>query len=374
MANRSNTAGADPPGKAGTGEFDPPPSLPLQIFLFCAFLVTVAAYVVSQRSQPPEMETALQAQNDRLHRLVMERTKYDAFTRIGFQAEEQRHFEEAVSDFQNALSIQNTGEARYNLGNALLLEGKTNEALAQFQIALGLTPKLRDVYTSWGQALMDQGKAEEAERLYRQAIEQNPEFSLTHFKLAVALEARNKKAEALEEYAQAARLGLNDPGFFLRFGSLLNREGKFAQAESYLTNATALKSDLPNVQFELAVAQQNQGKLAEAMRHYEAVLARNPDHPESLNNLALIYATATNAGLRSPKMAISLATRASTGAGDKNPRFLDTLARSYAAEGDFLQAAVWENKAVEQARASGNPELLRELTARHALFQQHKAE
>ena len=258
--------------------------------------------------------------------------------------------------------------------NALLLECKTNEAFAQFQIALGLTPKLRDVYTSWGQALMDQGKAEEAERVYRQAIEQNPEFSLTHFKLALALEARKKNAEALEEYAQAARLGLNDPGFFLRFGSLLNREGKFAQAETYLTNAATLKPDLPNVQFELALAQQNQGKLAEAIRRYEAMLARNPAHPESLNNLALIYATATNAELRSPKMAISLATRASSAAGDNNPRFLDTLARSYAADGDFLQAAVWENKAVEQARQSGDADLMRELTARQAQFQQHKAE
>jgi tetratricopeptide (TPR) repeat protein len=374
MANRSNTSGAVPPGKAGTGELDPPPSLPLQIFLFCAFLVTVAAYVVSQRSQPSDTETAARAQNDRLHRLIMEKTKYDAFTRNGFQAEYQKHFDEAVSDFQNAIGIQDTGEARYNLANALLLQSKTNEAFAQFQIALGLNPKLRDVYTSWGQALMDQGKAEGAERVYRQAIEQNPEFSLTHFKLALALEARKKNAEALEEYAQAARLGLNDPGFFLQFGSLLNREGKFAQAETYLTNAAALKPDLPNVQFELALAQQNQGKLAEAISRYEAMLARNPAHPESLNNLALIYATATKAELRSPKMAISLATRASSAAGDKNTRFLDTLARSYAADGDFLQAAVWENKAVEQARQSGDPDLVRELTARQALFQQHKAE
>ena len=52
-----------------------------------------------------------------------------------------------------------------------------------------------------------------------------------------------------------------------------------------------------------------------------------PDHPETLNNMALIYATATNAQVRSPKMAVMLATRASAGVGDQNSRYLDTLAR-----------------------------------------------
>ena len=55
--------------------------------------MTVVAYVVSQRSQPSDTETAARAQNDRLHRLMMEKTKYIAFTRNGFQAEDQKHFE-----------------------------------------------------------------------------------------------------------------------------------------------------------------------------------------------------------------------------------------------------------------------------------------
>jgi tetratricopeptide (TPR) repeat protein len=160
----------------------------------------------------------------------------------------------------------------------------------------------------------------------------------------------------------------------LRLGNLLIEQGKLADAESYLTKAVALKPDLPEAQFKLALAQQQQGKYGEAIGHYETMLTLTPDHPETLNNMALIYAAATNAQVRSPKMAVMLATRASTVAGDQNSRYMDTLARSYAADGDFPQALVWEDKAIHRAQQLNQQDLLKELESRHALFQQQKTE
>jgi tetratricopeptide (TPR) repeat protein len=377
MATSSNSPEAVPSGKSGAtknSDIDPPRSLPLEIFLFCAFLITVAAYVVSQRTEDMGKDEAGRRQNERLHRLLQEKTKSLAYAKIGFQEEYQKHFDLAVSNFQNALVIQNTAEGHYNLGNALLLQSRRAEALDQFKAAVALDPKLRDAYTSWGQALMDQGNAEEAAQVYRRAVAQAPDYSLFHFKLALALEALKKNAEALEECAQAARLGLDDADFWLQFGAWLNQEAKFAEAETNLSKAAAMRADLPNVQYQLALAEQKQGKFTEAIAHYETALSQTPEQPDTLNNLALIYATATGADARNPKMAVSLATRASTAAADKNPRFLDTLARSYAADGDFLQAALWEKKAMDQAGQAGDKDLQSELGARYALFQQHKLE
>jgi tetratricopeptide (TPR) repeat protein len=146
MAKATNYSGVVPHGQFGPGKAsdrEPPPSLPLQIFLFCAFLTTVGAYVAGQRSDHAAEQTVALARESKLDRLAVEKTKYLTYVKLGFQAEEQKKFAEAVSNFQSALLLQNTGEAHHNLGNALLLESRTNEALKEFQAALALDSKLK---------------------------------------------------------------------------------------------------------------------------------------------------------------------------------------------------------------------------------------
>jgi tetratricopeptide (TPR) repeat protein len=384
MAKMFNIPSSNSPSGAGTARLsaqDPPPSLPLQIFLFCAFLVTVAAYVVSQRSQPTDLQGQAQLHNEKLHQMFRETTQYQNYTKLGFWAQSQSHYSEAVSNFHNATLMQDVmsqhkAEAHYNLANALLLESPTNAspAFREYQAALHLDPTLRDAYLHWGQALLDLGKPDEAEQIYRQAIQQNGQFSLPHFKLAVALAARNRPTDALNEFAEASKLGLDDADYWLQYGTALNAQGRGSDAEAILAKASAIRSDLPGLHFQMGLAQQNQAKFSNAVGQYELMLTQMPDHADSLNNLALIYATAPNPATRNPKMAVSYATRASTLAGDRNPRFLDTLARSYAADGDFTQAVLWEDKAAGQAKLSGDKLLLADLTARLARFQQHKAD
>jgi tetratricopeptide (TPR) repeat protein len=116
------------------------------------------------------------------------------------------------------------------------------------------------------------------------------------------------------------------------------------------------------------------GKYAEAIEHYRQVLTITPDDAATLNNLALLYATATTSELRTPKMAVQLATRACDATTNQNARYMDTLARSYAADGDFFQAITWEEKALHRARQLNDEELARELEARDALFLDHKTQ
>ena len=127
-------------------------------------------------------------------------------------------------------------------------------------------------------------------------------------------------------------------------------------------------------QFQLALAQERQGKYADAIGHYESTLACIADDPATLNNLALLSATATNQEVRSSKMAVLLAARACDATINQNARYMDTLARAYAADGDFIQAIAWEDKAVRRAAQLVDHNLLRELQPRFNLFVQHKTE
>ena len=71
------------------------------MFLFCAFLVTVAAYVVGQRSDSASEKLAATLREEKLDRQGVDRNKYLAYVKLGFRAEEQKDFAGAVSNFQN---------------------------------------------------------------------------------------------------------------------------------------------------------------------------------------------------------------------------------------------------------------------------------
>ena len=340
----------------------------------------MGAYVIGQRSENlGQDDRGARRKNEMLHRLIGEKTKSQAYTKLGFQAEYQKHFDVAVSNFQNALIVQNTADGHYNLGNALLQQSKQPAAVEQFKAALALDPKLRDAYTSWGQALMDQERRgrRRAGVPPGEGAQSPADYSLFSFQTGAGAGGPEKNPEKPLTNAPRPRgWDWTTPISGCNSGPSKTRKANSPKARNQFEQGCGDAGRFcPRVQFQLAVAQQNQGKLADAITHYEAALAQTPDEPDTLNNLALIYATAKSADIRNPKMAVSMATKASTsGRRQRTRRFMDTLARSYAADGDFLQAALWEKKAMERAGQSGDKDLQGALTTRYALFQQHKPE
>jgi tetratricopeptide (TPR) repeat protein len=320
-------------------------------------------------------------------------------TGLGNQAESKKKFDEAIVHYRRALLAQDSAEGHLNLGNALLKQGNPDMAFAQFKEAIRLDPRREAVYVAWGQALKLQGKADEARQWYEEALRHNPDLAQVHYNFALVLEAQEQTARAAqrsaewanprqaatnippvfglpagEHYAAAEHLGLNTPDFWCNYGTLLNKQEKYAQAQTCLNRAIALQPGSGAAQFQLALAQQCQGNYADAIGHYEATLVALPDDAPTLNNLALLYATATNPEVHSAKLAILLAARACDATASQNARYMDTLARSYAADGNFFQAISWEDKAVRRATQLADHDLLRELQPRFRLFVQHKTE
>jgi tetratricopeptide (TPR) repeat protein len=360
-----------------------PPSKPLQFFLLIAIVVTGAAYVVGEWTDMRSRQTQVK-ETTRLKRLVLNQSKFLDETKLGHTAEEKKQYDQAVLHYRKALEAQDIGDGHFHLGAALLKQGSPDAAFAQFKEALREDPSLVAVYSTWGQALMTQGKPDEAAAIYREALQANPNLGAVHFSLgqaleeqarsATAAEAQHLEADAGENFARAAALGFQTPEFLTTYGTFLNKQGKFAEAEASLSHLDLQKPGLGEAQFQLGVADEKLGKTADAIGHYEATLAARPDDPAVLNNLALIYLTATNMEARSPKMAVQLATRACEATTSQNAHFVDTLARAYAADGDFFEAIAWEQKAIRRAAQLNQRELLGEFNARYALFVQHKTE
>jgi tetratricopeptide (TPR) repeat protein len=369
--------------------------------LAVALVIAGAAYVVGEWTQTKRDET-LAPRPSKFRRLAAAQIMYLTETNLGGQAEAKKRYDEAVDHYRRALLAQDNAEGHLILGKALLKQGNPDMAFGQFKEALRLNPGYEDVYVAWGQALKFQGKTEESAQLYEDALRQNPKLALVHYNLAVVLEQQEQIARAAEHaaeganppqavtnsvagttifglaagehYAEAERLGMDTPDFWRSYGTLLNKQGKYAQAEVCLRKAVVQQPGSGAAQFQLALAQQSQGNYADAIEHYEETLVALPDDAPTLNNLALLYATATNPEARSSKMAVFLATRACDATTGQNARYMDTLARAYAADGDFFQAIAWEDKAVRRAAQLSDHDLLRELQPRFHLFVQHKSE
>ena len=378
---------------------DVPPSKTLQWFLLGALVITGAAYVVGEWTEL--RSSAKQAHHEtKLQRQVRGQSEYLTHIKMGDEAFARKSYNVAVAEYRLALQGQTNAAGYLSLGRALLKDGDPDEAFAQFRTALALDPGLESVSSEWGMALADEGKLDEAARILQEALKRNPDSGLLHYNLATTLvlqrtdaegrrqmaaaagqtdqaasataEAKGLADEALDHFTKASRNKIDCPAFWCSYGQLLNQQGQYAEAETCLQRSVSEDTNMATAHFQLAWAEDQLGKYAGAIDQYRLVLTLRPDDPATLNNLALLYATATNAEVRTPKMAVELASRACDATTDQNARYMDTLARSYAADGDFFQAITWEEKALHRARQLSDGELAKELEVRDALFVDHK--
>lgn len=358
-----------------------PPSKPLQIFLLVALLITGAAYVQDRWLQ---LTSPTGPRVSKLHRLVESQSAYLAHISRGQAALKRGRIDEAVKEFRLALQMENWSEGHENLGRALLLKREPDAAFAQFRQGIAIDPRQTSLYLAWGDALAAQVRLAEAERVLRQGLKANPDSGPLHFALANVLQKSEPAApvqerdtiaaEALRQYANASRNGVDSVDFWTRYGEMLNRQGRYEDAVSALQRAAKRGEATPDTCAQLASAQEHLGHYADAIGAYEKVLSLVPDDPQTLNSLALIYATATQPEARSSKMAVLLATRACDATTGQNASFLATLARAYAEDGDFESALQWEDKALHRAAQLNDRPLERELQSRRAAFEKHKAD
>ena len=144
--------------------------------------------------------------------------------------------------------------AYHNLGAALLVENKTDEAVSNFKMAIELRPDNPDAYYNLGIALFTLGKTEKAISHYKTTIKLNPDFSEAHYSLATALFSLRKIEEAIPHYHAAIKL---TPGYakaYNNLGAALLVEGKIEEAVANFQMAIGFKPDFADARYNLKMA------------------------------------------------------------------------------------------------------------------------
>jgi tetratricopeptide (TPR) repeat protein len=106
---------------------------------------------------------------------------------LGYALALQGKREDAIARFQKAISINNPADAHYNLGIMLASQGKLDEAIYEFRESIRISPDYAKAYNNLGNALLYQGRLDEAIASYREALRLNPDYTIAQENLKNAL-------------------------------------------------------------------------------------------------------------------------------------------------------------------------------------------
>jgi tetratricopeptide (TPR) repeat protein len=171
------------------------------------------------------------------------------------------------------------------LGEALVKNGKLDDAIAHFKKALELNSNYAEALNDLGYALYLKKEPDEAITQYKKALEIRPDFAEAWNHLGTALRQEGKLDEAIAQYHRALEL---NPAFAEaqnNLGNALSAEGRLDEAIAQFRMALEFKPDNAEIHYNLGVALFADGDLGQSIAQYREALRINPGYAEALNNL-----------------------------------------------------------------------------------------
>ena len=166
--------------------------------------------------------------------------------------------------------------AHNNLGCALSLAGRPQEAIPHLEETLRLNPRFAEAESNLGDALRQTGRPLDAVRHYERAFALQPNFAETHNGWGIALVALDRGDEALGHFLAAVRLKPNFASAQFNAGLCLAKAGKTAEAIPHFQQAVQARPDYAEAELSWGIALALTQRLPEAVPHFENALHREP--------------------------------------------------------------------------------------------------
>ena len=269
--------------------------------------------------------------------------------------------------------------ARFELGMTYVALGQFPQAHEAFAAAARLDPKSTGIAQMLGEAMLREGKPDDAIALFQERVKRDGAALPDFVGLANAYLAAKRPADADAAMRDAVARFPSDPEAYGRLGTMLAQQGNLDEAVKVLGDGSRLAPDDPRLLKDTALTQARLGHTAdaitaarhlvavqpkntdarfllgslieasgdkpEAMKIYRAILADNPDHADALNNLASCMTDTGDA-----KAAVPLARHALQLMPD-SPDVTDTLGWALLQAGNVAEA-VMQLKAANRLRGN----------------------
>jgi len=173
----------------------------------------------------------------------------------------------------------------HNLGVALGLGDRYDEAAAHFEKALQIDPNFYDGLVVMGVTRAHQGRLPEAIEYFRAAIRSQPDVPKARVQLAHALWQEKRDEAALEEMRRASQLAPKDADIRADFGLALAMVGTIPEAIEQLHEALRLNPNSAETHNNLGLALLASGKARESIPEFEVALRLKPELKGAADNL-----------------------------------------------------------------------------------------
>jgi superkiller protein 3 len=214
---------------------------------------------------------------ERAYRRGLELAPDDAELRnaLGWTLFQDGRTAEAVAEYNRALSADaNHAKAHNNLALALVELGELDEAASHFEASLAIEPKA-EIYSDLGFTMARLGKPQEALADYQKALELDPNCASAHANLAVTFVQAGQFGEAESHYRQAI-LGRPTAETHNGLGYVLARQGRGEEAVAEFQKAIDADPRFAPAYNNLADALATEGRLEAAADDYRRSLAEQP--------------------------------------------------------------------------------------------------
>jgi Tfp pilus assembly protein PilF/branched-subunit amino acid transport protein len=179
----------------------------------------------------------------------------------------------------------------FDYASALQKEGRLEEAVEQYNLALQFNPKDAKAHTKVAIALTGQAKFDPAVPHMETALSLEPNNAEFHLVYATLLERIGRNDEAALHFEAAIRLNPDSAEPHHSYAAFLAGLGKNDEYIGELRKTLQLKPSYPDAELQLADALFAKGNLKEAEGHYLAVLRADPKLTVAYNNLGKLYLT-----------------------------------------------------------------------------------
>jgi tetratricopeptide (TPR) repeat protein len=191
--------------------------------------------------------------------------------------------DDAVREFKKALAIKpRFGLAWLGLGQTYEAMGRTNEALACYQLAVANPVHTADELITLARFCQSRNWLQAAATNFEEAVTLSPSDAGLRIETGRVLSALNRHAEAAQYFADAGRLAPDSGQAHFLCGLEWGRLGRPAEAEKEFQQAVRIWPDLVEARVNLGISLYQEGKFAAADASFEAALQRDPNNATAL--------------------------------------------------------------------------------------------
>jgi eukaryotic-like serine/threonine-protein kinase len=267
------------------------------------------------------------------------------------QTKQKEWIDPAQAACNEAIKLGNAGAA----GHICLARiddgtGHYAEAVAEYQLALGLEPSNEDAAVHLATAYEHEGKITEAENAYQQAIQAHPNSKLAYNSLGIFYRERNEYDKALQMFGKVTQIAPDWYGTYVNIGAIYNDMGQFEKAIDPLKKSIAIRASYPGY-VNLGMAYAGLKKWTDAVSAYQEAIKIDPQPYVTWGNLggALYYGGQKAQSVAPYRKAVELASE-ELKVNPHDPLVLSSVAGYYSMLDDRQNAVQYMKQALEYGR------------------------